>query len=142
MAATEAMMKRHLLSVFAAVCVVAAIAVVGTPAEAADITVRVPFGFVANGKTLPAGTYGLTSTNGVVWVRGSTDTAIASFPGSSAQVGDVKLVFHKYGEQYFLRQVSMGEGFVRNIQPSRLERQLLDSKEKAVTMQRVIIPVL
>lgn len=117
---------------------IAALAVVSVPAEAADIRTKVPFSFVVNGKTLPPGTYGLADVNGLLWVRGNTDVAVLTHSGASNDA-EPKLVFHKYGERYILRQVSLGDSFVRNIAQSRLEDRILDSRDAPVVMERVVV---
>ena len=120
---------------------IAALAVVSVPAEAADIRSKVPFSFVVNGRTLPPGTYGLANVNGLLWVRGNTDVAVLTHSGASNDA-EPKLVFHKYGERYILRQVCLGDSFVRKIGQSRLEDQLLDSRDAAVVMERVVVGAL
>jgi hypothetical protein len=75
------------------------------------IKAQVPFDFIVNGKILPAGdcaieahgdgqTYLMVSSGGhsVFVVPNATESLTAS--------ADTKLVFHRYGDQYFLSSIS------------------------------------
>ena len=71
----------------------------------------VPFNFTVNGNSLPAGTYTVGSESRSPNVITITDReknihmlAIA-MPDSNTSGGANKLVFHRYGNQYFLSEV-------------------------------------
>ena len=59
-------MREQLLRALGALSVVASAAAVAVPACADDISFKVPFSFVVNGRTLPPGTYGVTSERSVL----------------------------------------------------------------------------
>ena len=65
-------MTKQLLKGFWAASLVVALAVLSVPAQAAEIRAKIPFSFTVNGKTLPAGTYSVSSeaAQGVLLVRG------------------------------------------------------------------------
>jgi hypothetical protein len=82
-------------------------------AQAQDpLVVRIPFDFVADGKTLPAGEYSIKTSgpertlllidrqNASASIFAGTNAIIASEPKSES-----KLVFNRYGDRYFLSQV-------------------------------------
>ncbi|HEY6373136.1 MAG TPA: hypothetical protein VIX37_21355 [Candidatus Sulfotelmatobacter sp.] len=89
----------------------------------------VPFEFVANGKTMPAG----ECTIAVV-VNGQTLLSISSgkqhayaFPISDESPNARKytaLVFHQYGDRYVLTGIKREKGIGYQLPASRLEREL------------------
>lgn len=96
---------------------------------AATITAQVPFAFVANGKTMPAGECTIA-----VDVNGRTILSISSADQHTfaLPIGDVSpsaskktaLVFRRYGNQYFLFAVKHDGGTGYRLPASRLEREL------------------
>jgi hypothetical protein len=133
------------LSVFKVVSI-AALAVLAAPAEAGDIKARIPFSFSVNGKTLSPGTYDFSYVipHGLIVVRGYTNNTAVVFanPAESPEATQPQLVFQQYGDQYVLRQVSLGWGSSHEIPGFWFERELLDSKSRTVTMELVVIPAL
>lgn len=95
-----------------AVCLLASLAAAGS-ASAQDHAARanVPFGFNVGNTWLPAGTYTLTSDSlspNVIAIRsGDRKIALLSVARPSGQRSDTsKLVFKKYGDQYFLHEIA------------------------------------
>ena len=140
-------MTKRFHKVLGAVSLVAGLAVLAVPADAAQIRCKVPFSFTVNGKTLPPGLYVVSTETaaGSLLVRGYghgvfTPTGrVESRTDSSA-----KLVFHKYGDQYVLRQAWMGGGSGRELPESREERELARATrgEKAsARLERVVVPI-
>src|SRR6266567_2316478 len=70
---------------------------------------NVPFDFTISGKTLPAGTYTITSvSSNVIQIRsrdGHYTVFTTTFADGKHAAGGGKLVFDKYGERYFLSEV-------------------------------------
>ncbi len=141
-------MTKQLLKGFWAASLVAVLAVLSVPAHAAEIRAKIPFSFTVNGKTLPAGTYSVSTeaVQGGLLVRGFGHGAVVLTNSiASGKDTGAKLVFHKYGEQYILRQAWMGGGSGRELPESRLERTLARSaqdRKVADTFEQVVIPVL
>jgi hypothetical protein len=85
-------------------------------AQSFDITAAIPFPFVVGSQSLPAGQYAFTSmtTRGMVsiWNKGTNQVSAAMFqPGykpSNDESGNVTLVFHRYGQTYFLSEIRNG----------------------------------
>lgn len=100
------------------------------------IRVEVPFAFSANDKTLPAGTYTINpaTNNQVMWKIQSAYQNPAAFlmakPLSRSEGrGNVRLIFHRYGNRNFLA------GFVTNsyqveLPTSSSEKNVQRSSEK------------
>lgn len=92
-------------------------------------TAQVPFAFVANGKTMPAGECIIA-----LEVNGRTLLSIRSGEQQvfTVPIADVSpnarkktaLVFHRYGDQYFLTSINHAGGTGYQLPPSRLEREL------------------
>ena len=90
----------------------------------------IPFDFTVGQTRMPAGTYEFnTLSHGVISIRDSkTAKSILSLVNSqepSRAHSTPKLVFHRYGNKYFLSQVSRGHGgAVVQLPTSKLEDEL------------------
>lgn len=138
-------MTKQLLKGFLAVSLVAVVAALSVPVEAAEIGCKVPFRFAVNGKTLPEGTYQISTNDGKLFVRGYAAGAFVLTNGvASNEPSPARLVFHKYGDQYILRQVWMGGGSGRELPQPRLERSLATGAQagKVAVLEEVVIPIL
>jgi hypothetical protein len=100
-------MKRNLV-------ITAALALLATTAASAqtvNVKATVPFSFIVGRSTLPAGEYSLqTMNNGQVLAMSNRDAKITNLALSNAceslrAASQTKLVFHRYGDRYFLSQV-------------------------------------
>ena len=93
-------------------------------AQATKINVDVPFNFVVNRTTMPAGSYTISNIGmgGTLVLRGTDNKAIklvnASYDHLSKPSDRTKLVFRCYGNRYFLSQIWM-EGSDRGRQLPR-----------------------
>jgi hypothetical protein len=124
-------MTKYIFKSLGAASVLALLTVAATPSQAADISADVPFSFTVNGATLPPGTYSISTTGalGSVLVRGGTGSAFAlSNRMDTNGNDDCKLVFHKYGDTYVLRQIWLGGGAGRELPRPRIERELMEQK--------------
>ena len=134
-------MTKSIFKSIPAVALLALFATAASPSQAADLTADVPFSFSVNGATLPPGTYtvGASGALGSVIVRGSTGSALAlSNRLDTNGNSDCKLVFHKYGDTYILRQIWTGGGVARELPRPRQERELMEQKV-ASQKQQVIV---
>lgn len=109
--------------------------VVSLPASAqirATLKADIPFEFVAADKTLPAGEYTLqlgTPNPRVVEILSDNHSAQLFALASSADSGKTpdhtSLIFHKYGDRYFLAQIwTVGQRTGLQLPASKLEREL------------------
>ena len=81
-------------------------------AQTVNLKADVPFNFIIRGATLPAGEYtiqGLGGDGSAIAVRGPNPKAntivLSQRCASSSAAKQSKLVFHRYGEGYFLAQL-------------------------------------
>ena len=97
------------------------------------IRATIPFDFVIRGKTLPAGTYEVTrisSEPDTLCIRNAEQTKIVEVFNTDPVTqrngfGQSELIFHRYGELYFLDEVAArGEETARQLIPSKQERNL------------------
>jgi hypothetical protein len=123
-------MQRFFKSLSAA-SLIALFTMAASPSQAGQISADVPFSFTVNSSTsLPPGVYTLNSSGtGTILVRGATGAAFSITNRVETRGQDeAKLVFHKYGDTYILRQVWMGGGVGRELPRPRLERELMERK--------------
>jgi hypothetical protein len=132
-------MKRNLL-------ITAALALLGTTgASAQTVTVKanVPFSFIVNRATLPAGQYWLNSVDDqgtALAIRNtdskSTNLVLSNACASTKGANKTKLVFHRYGGRYFLSQIWMaGNDRGREVPPGAREKEIA----RDYPMQEVIL---
>ena len=97
--------------------------------QAEQLRANIPFPFIVGEKTLPAGTYrveGVRRDSKLLWViqqRESRGTAVfITTPIRSVTQEEAKLVFHRYGEEYFLAQIwSVGGNTGREVAETQRE---------------------
>jgi hypothetical protein len=135
----ETNMKRQALKMFALLTL---LVMVGATAVYGQVTARydIPFNFVVAGKLLPAGEYlvqrGSPNDQSLLVMhnmnrRISLATGTILIGGRDLQ-NKSKLVFRRYGEEYFLAQVWIeNESIGRKIKVSRSERQVALKQEPA-----------
>jgi len=118
------------------VAVAFATAVVSANGQSSNaVRSQVPFEFIVGNKTLPAGEYKVSSplsNSGAVMIR-STDgengaVRLTNSIGSNADTSQAKLVFHRYGQKYFLAEIwsgadSTGRVLLRSKQENALRRE-------------------
>ena len=97
------------------------------------MTAKIPFDFVASGHALPAGTYvfraALPNNNETLAILdGRGHGAVAGANSLDWQQTGQKLVFRKYGEQYFLADIYSPTGRL-HFTPSRSESKLAQTAE-------------
>ena len=137
-------MKKQVLKGFSMLMLIVAVAlataVVSANAQSSSKVIsNIPFEFVVGDKTLPAGEYSVrpaTASGNALMIQGADNGKVAiRMTGPTAQRKNnthARLVFHRYGANYFLAEVWNGEstGF-----------QLLKSKqERAVERELASIP--
>jgi hypothetical protein len=131
--AKENVMKKIAMSI--------ATAIVGVLLSAASVygqTVKadIPFSFHAANQSLPAGEYEISTRNtvaNVIVVRNTTgkqSLAAMTNKAPSNQTSDVsKLIFRRYGDQYFLAQIFVaGRAEGTELIKTKAERRLLKSQ--------------
>jgi hypothetical protein len=133
--AKEDDMTKHILK-GAGLAVVLGLLALSAPASvaAADIRANVPFSFTVNKRVLPPGAYTVSNNNTALLVRGATSGAVTlGQAAQSATSTSPKLVFHRYGDEYILREVWMGSGSGHLLPESRREHELAGGRSGAAT---------
>ena len=104
------------------------------PVAAADIRANVPFSFTVDKKVLPAGTYNVTSSNAHTLLISSFGAgAVTMGQRAESRSGSPRLVFHRYGNDYILREVWMGGGSGYQLRETARERELAGNRGGANT---------
>jgi len=125
-------MKKSICALFS---IVALLAVVAAPASAQSIRIKsnIPFEFVYGDSTMPAGEYDLRSNaeSGSVSLQSldqqvfANRLSVAAKSWNSVADGKARLVFNRYGNQYFLSQIWDAQGVQgREFRQSRTEREV------------------
>ena len=127
-------MQIHTLKRLMMLSVLGMLATVSAHAQSGkQFTVTIPFDFSVGGKDLSAGQYRVgpaTQTSGEGLVLRRTDGRAGVFVLSSriqteAAQQESKLVFRRYGNQYFLEEIwSQGDSTGNQVEESRAERKL------------------
>jgi hypothetical protein len=124
-------MKLRTLAVFAILLAGAGI----ISAQDQALRAHIPFSFVVNGATLPAGEYTVRQPYSphAMTIRDTGNgvqefTLVVPTTGQLTQPGTPRLVFHRYGDQYFLSQVWSSSGQGNDIPLTRRERDLMASR--------------
>ena len=105
------------------------------PVAAADIRANVPFAFTVAKKVLPPGTYNVSSSAGhSLILRGfGAGAVMLGQRAESANATSPKLVFHRYGDEYILREVWMGGASGYQLPQTARERELASGRSGAAT---------
>lgn len=111
------------------------------PAQTMLLKANIPFEFVTGTQTLPAGDYVIDegAAQGAVRVRNQSTGDASVVLSSSAEEWvrtnpGARLIFNRYGNQYFLSQVWDGHAAGREIPKSKAERALLAESRAPETM--------
>ncbi len=131
-------MKKQVLKVVSMLSLSVMLAVVSVSAKPTSrIKVNIPFDFSVGDKTLPSGAYTVDPSivQGMLLIRREDCRAAAFVITNGVQAqrkqGQTKLVFRRYGDQYFLAKVwTAGESDGRELLLSRTERELVKSRSK------------
>ena len=110
--------------------------------SASEMDVRIPFAFVANGRTLPAGTYFVSSNGNIVLLRGAHKSALiaTTFADvSSDPAAGGQLVFMKSGDRYDLVEIWTRDDIKREL-PDARRRGVEYARAANVSVERIVIP--
>jgi|SRR6476646_2253512 len=112
-------------------------------AQTVKVKANIPFNFIVNRATMPAGEYLVESMDrdgGVLAIRDSnsktTNLVISNACQSPKVTTHTKLIFHRYGDRYFLSQVWIqGNNRGRELRPSAREIEVA----KDFSVQQVVL---
>ena len=135
-------MAKRMLSLFVAAAAVSLFTPLYITASAAQVSCHVPFSFVVNGATLPAGDYSIVSEGSTVLLRGFRKSAFVTTvlaDSRPAQLDRPKTVFLRTGDRYTLSEVWTGDGLVRAIPGARKH---VEERARAANLpvEQIVIP--
>ena len=120
-----------MLTLIVGIALAAAMVSANAQVTSTFVTANIPFDFVVGDKTLPAGNYKVSSLT-----SGGNTLKISSPDGKSAAIRlsdmipersqhrTARMVFHRYGQKYFLAQVWTGDDYGRELRRCKTERVL------------------
>jgi hypothetical protein len=113
-------------------------------AQEPAVQATVPFEFTVGGKLLPADTYTITSKTGTILIRNGDMhfwAATVAVHGNNQTTDHSKLVFEKYGDKYFLREVQNPNVSDLNVSipRSKLEKQVQVQEAKYGGVPEVVL---
>jgi hypothetical protein len=116
---------------------------VAVKADSLALRARVPFDFTAGKTALAAGTYSVTRPGGslnVILVRSQKQGVFlrAQRDDATTSTETSRLVFHRYGDRYFLRAVSFRGGSGYAMPETDEEREWADRKGKIASRPIVV----
>lgn len=135
----------RLVTAFVAVAALATVAPVLAQTEV-HLVARVPFAFTVGNANLPGDTYNLSRMNGhreMVVLRGDRTGALVRVNEERLPRTDAEpsLVFHRYGDQYFLREIRWEDSARLDLPETKAERNAAEGKSDraAAKMESVIV---
>ena len=114
--------------------------------ESSKVT-NIPFSFIVGQEIFPAGEYTLEPNrkdSHNVWLiqrrDGRTNALFTTMPVRSSETQEeAKLIFHRYGDQYFLSQIwTPGSKSGRELMMPRLERELA---KNPIERRTIVLPI-
>jgi hypothetical protein len=123
-------MKTQLFRIAVITMALLAASVATAQGPSSRVLVNVPFAFVIDNHQMPAGRYVVTSANdGILLIydtgvpRNHMFLPVHSMYSDTPK--DAKLVFHRYGDSYFLAEVWNGSGTGKELFPSKAEKEII-----------------
>jgi hypothetical protein len=120
--------------------------VVAVHAQDVDVVARVPFAFNVGDASLPQAAYRISRLNNhpeMLLVRSEWKGVFirAEQVSLPRPAGTPSLVFHRYGDQYFLREVHLDGRARLDLPETKAEREAADTRPRqaALLMQTVVI---
>ena len=135
-------MAKRMFSLIVGAIALVALAPFSVTTSAQEMTCRVPFGFIVNGKTLPAGHYYVANNDGMLMIRSERDGALAlGIPAGRRieKAGIGSLVFLKTGTRYDLTEVWSPGGDGRILRVSRRQMEERARATGDTPAERIVI---
>lgn len=125
-------MHSRLVTAFATAAALATIAPAHAQTEV-HLIARVPFAFTVGNANLPSDTYHLTRMNGhreMLFLRGDRTGALVRADEVRLPRTDTEpsLVFHRYGNQYFLREIRWEDTARLDLPETKAERNAAEGR--------------
>jgi len=130
-------MKRTMMKVTVALALAVTLGIATAYAQTnANLRADVPFKFMVGKTAIPAGNCEVVVSTQVARVTCTGDEAgIVGIPGRADATGKAKMVFHKYGDQYFLAEVwTESKGLILAESPAEKEMRARAGTQKFTTL--------
>ncbi|HKC84752.1 MAG TPA: hypothetical protein VKG02_02185 [Blastocatellia bacterium] len=132
-------MKKQILSIVVTLSVIAAMSIAGFAGLSGTLKANIPFDFMTGGKKFPAGEYVVRTgtSQSTLEVRNlkTNQAVIAISRGLEVRAGGKpQLVFHRYGDQYFLAKATDYWSGIE-LPMSKAEREAAKAKRDLLTMK-------
>jgi hypothetical protein len=143
----EVILKKQILSVVATLALIIPMSIIGFAGLSGSVSANIPFDFLVGGKEFKAGRYSVSrllasSSSDTLIIRSADNSEAANFNVNIVNgkgESQARLIFRRYGNQYFLAQVFDGqsrEGF--GLMKSKAEREA--AKKRDTITQNVAGP--
>ena len=136
-------MAKRMFSLIVGAIALVALVPLSVTTSAQEMTCRVPFGFIVNGKALPAGQYYIANNNGMLMIKGERDGAIVLGIPAGQRIeksSGPSLVFLRTGTRYDLSEIWSPGVDGRILRPSRREMEERARVTDAAPVERIVIP--
>jgi hypothetical protein len=143
----EVILKKQILSIVAALTILIPVSIIGFAGLNSRVSADIPFDFMVGGKEFKAGKYTVNRVNAnnpdsILRIRSADNRATANFNFNRiTDKGErgARLVFHRYGNQYFLAQIYDGlSGQGSELIKSKAEREA--AKKRDIITQKIVEP--
>src|SRR5262249_38511540 len=140
-------LKKQILSVVATLIMIVPMAIIGFAGLYGTVNATIPFDFMVGDKEFKAGKYSVSrlyadNPDGTLVIRDAASRAAAYFNiDSIVDKGGqrARLIFHRYGNQYFLAQIFDGQsGLGSALLKSKAEREA--SKKRDIITHNTVEP--
>jgi hypothetical protein len=129
-------MKRTMMKLTAALALAVTFGIATANAQTnSNLRADVPFNFTVGKTAIPAGNCGVVMSSQVARIACADEQAGIVGQEARRDSGTPKLVFHKYGDQYFLAEVwTESKGLILSESPAEKEMRASAAAPKYTTM--------
>ena len=132
-------MKKQILNIVVTLSVIAALSIAGFAGLSGTLKANIPFDFMTGGKKFPAGEYAVRTgtSQSTLEVRNlkTNQAVIAISRWLEVRAGSKpQLVFHRYGDQYFLAKATDYSSGIE-LPMSKAEHEAAKAKRDLLTMK-------
>jgi hypothetical protein len=140
-------LKKQILSIVATLTLILPISIIGFAGISGRVRAEIPFDFVVGSKEFKAGKYTVSRlsdgrSDSTLVIRSADDGEVANFNVNNVYgkgEPEAKLVFNRYGNQYFLAQIFDGESELGSaLGKSKAEREA--AKKRDIITQNAVEP--
>jgi hypothetical protein len=143
----EVMLKKQILSVVATLILIIPMSIIGFAGLGGTVSANIPFDFMVGNKEFKAGRYSVSrlfasNTSDTLIIRSADNSEAANFNVNivnGKRASQARLIFRRYGAQYFLGQIFDGEGREGyGLLKSKAEREA--AKKRDIITQNAVGP--